>query len=248
MMKRIGRLFSKLFTYLFLSILIILLGILILDKLIMPLTVGSKRVVKVPNISNLNQEEVRRILQRKGLRMVEGSPEFDDLVPEGFVLQQDPSPGAGVKKGRGIRVIISKGSEDVLVPELRGFSLRQAEIILHRAHLMVGNVSWKSSDQIPQGVIIESHPPAKSTILRESLIDLIVSSGSRSETVSVPSFLGKSIEEAEELARASGIMVGNISYRADRSVLPETVIEQSLEMGEAVPRGARVDLVVSKVE
>lgn len=247
-MKRIKRFFSKLFTFLLFSLLIVLLGILILDKLIMPLTVGSKRVVKVPNISNLNQEEAQMVLKGKGLRMVKGSHEFDDLVPEGFILQQDPSPGAEVKRGRGIRVTISKGSEEVLVPELRGFSLRQAEIILHRSHLMVGNISWKISGQIPKEVIIESNPPAKSPILRESLVDLVVSCGPQSETVSVPSFLGKSIEEAEELARASGIMVGNISYRADKSVLPETVIEQSLEMGEAVPRGARVDLVVSKVE
>jgi len=214
----------------------------------MPLAVGSKRAVRVPNITNLNLEEARGLLQGKGLRIVEGPQEYDDLVPEGFILQQDPSAGTEVKKGRGIKVIISKGSEEVLVPELRGFSLRQAEIILHRAHLMVGDVSWKSSDQIPSGVIIESHPSARSIILRESLIDLTMSSGPRSETVSVPSFLGKELEEARKLAETTGLVVGKIKYRLDENVLPGTVIEQSLKMGEDVPRGTEIDLVISKVE
>jgi len=111
---------------------------------------------------------------------------------------------------------------------------------------MMGNISWKSSSQIPKEVIIDSDPPAKSLILREALVDLVVSSGLESETAVIPSFLGKSIEEAEGLA--TGLVVGNISYRIDKSVLPETVIEQFPAMGELVPRGTKIDLVVSKVE
>lgn len=247
-MRIVKKFFSTLITFLFFSFLIILLSILILDKLIMPLSVGSKRVVRVPDITNLNQVEAQAVLENKSLRMVKVSHQFDDLIPEGFILQQEPLPGEEVKKGRGIKITISKGSEEVLVPELRGFSLRQAEIILNRCHLMMGNISWKSSSQIPKEVIIESDPPAKSLILREALVDLVVSSGLESETAVIPSFLGKSIEEAEGLAHTIGLVVGNISYRIDESVLPETVIEQFPAMGELVPRGTRIDLVVSKVE
>ncbi len=247
-MKKIARFFSKLLTFLVTSLFILILGILILNKLIMPLVVGSKRVVKVPNVTYLNRDEAQKLLKKQGLRLVEASQEFDDLVPEDFILQQEPSPGTEVKKGRGIKVTVSKGSEKVLVPELRGFSIRQAEIILHRSHLMVGNINWKTSNQIPPEVIIKSDPPAKTPVLRESLVDLIVSSGLESETVIVPSFLGKNLEEAKVLAQTSGLVVGKFRYRADESVLPETVIEQSLKTGERVPRGARIDLVVSKVE
>jgi len=102
-MRKVKKFFSALITFLFFSFLIILLSILILDKLIMPLSVGSKRVVRVPDITNLNQVEAQAVLESKGLRMVKVSHQFDDLIPEGFILQQEPTPGEEVKKGRGIK-------------------------------------------------------------------------------------------------------------------------------------------------
>jgi len=62
----------------------------------------------------------------------------------------------------------------------------------------------------------------------------------------VPSLIGKSLYEAKENLKINGIKIGEITYEERDKILPETVLQQSLEAGKKVESGNLIDLVVSK--
>ncbi|GAA5161996.1 Stk1 family PASTA domain-containing Ser/Thr kinase [Ornithinimicrobium tianjinense] len=76
--------------------------------------------VDVPDVRGRTQEEATAALQQAQLT-VEVAPDrvFDDAVPEGSVVSQDPGPGQA-QRGTTVRIVISKGPELVEVPDVVG--------------------------------------------------------------------------------------------------------------------------------
>jgi serine/threonine-protein kinase len=44
--------------------------------------------------------------------------QFDDVVPAGAVISQDPAPGTEVERGSSVTVVVSKGVDLVVFPDL----------------------------------------------------------------------------------------------------------------------------------
>ena len=224
-----------------------LIGLVLMDKVVMPHIVGHGNVVIVPDVVENSVEEADRLLKASDLILVKASEVFDPIVPEGYVVTQKPRAFSKVKKGRRIRVIVSKGSERLSVPDLtRGISLRQAEIELKSSGFELGYVTYQPSDEIHKGVVISQSPPPSGTAPRSSLINVTVSSGSITGVAVVPELIGLSVESAVVEVKESGLTVGVIEYVEQEDLLPETVVGQSLETGTEVERGAVIDLTVSR--
>ena len=133
------------------------------------------------------------------------------------------------------------------IPDVtRGISLRQAEIELKSAGFELGSVHYQSSDDVPKGVVKSQSPTPNSTASRGALISVIVSSGPVTGLTVVPELIGLSVEAAIVELKEVGLEVGEIEYVKQEDLLPETVIEQSLESGEEVERGTMVDLTVTE--
>lgn len=145
-------------------------------------------------------------------------------------------------------MVVSKGREKVTIPNLQGVSLRQANLLLQRFGLALGQISWMYTEDLPENVVISSAPGYKAEVLQGEVIDLLVSQGSVPSTAIVPDFVGQSLEGAVLLARDSGLKIGKITYRQEEDLLPETVLEQSVEAGQEVKRDTVIDLLVSTIE
>jgi len=223
--------------------------VLLLDQLIIPWLVRHNRQIQVPDVVEMNLAEAESTLAQEGLTMVEVGREYDALVPPDLILSQNPRGGALVKgKGRWVRVVVSKGGEKVSVPNLQGVSLRQAKLLLQRSGLELGEISWMYTEDFPEHVVISSAPGYKAEVLHGELVDLLVSQGSVPTKAMVPDFVGQSLEGAVLLARDAGVTIGKITYQQDESLLPETVLDQSVKVGEEVDRDATIDLLVSTIE
>jgi serine/threonine-protein kinase len=223
--------------------------VLLLDQAVMPWLVRHNRQIQVPDVVEMSLAEAESTLVQMGLTMVEVGREYDPLVPPGLILSQNPHGGTFIKgKGRWVRVMVSKGGEKISVPNLQGVSLRQARLVLQRSGLEMGQVSWMYTEDFPENVVISSTPGYKAEVLRGELIDLLVSQGSVPSKAMVPDFVGQSLEGAVLLARDAGLRIGKITYQQDESLLPETVLKQSVEAGEEVERDAAIDLLVSTIE
>ncbi|KQX64422.1 Stk1 family PASTA domain-containing Ser/Thr kinase [Angustibacter sp. Root456] len=84
-------------------------------------------------------DEATKALQGSGLK-VTTTEAFDDKVPKGSVVSQDPGPGTAFK-GDTVKLVVSKGPELVEVPRVVGMSAEDARSKLEAAGLKVSVTS-----------------------------------------------------------------------------------------------------------
>jgi beta-lactam-binding protein with PASTA domain len=211
----------------------------------MPAVVHSGREYLLPDITNLNLKEAEEILKKRDLSLKVLAEEYNPSKPPGIILSQSPGPGAKVKKGRIVKVVVSKGEKIVQVPNLKGVSLRQAELMLDQEGLEVGEINWIPSDSLPENVIVESSPSFGLSVPLGMSVNLKVSLGLSPDTVMMPNLAGKSLEEAKNILKELSLEIGETRYEARSGVPLGTILEQYPEEGTKIQRGSNVELTVS---
>ena len=223
-------------------------GIIIVDRIIIPNMVGiNKGVIDVPDVSGLTYENGRQKLYGTGLRCSVKGREYSELVPKGNVIRQVPEPGTRVKKGRLVDIVVSKGTEIGVVPDVRKLSMRQARIELKKADFGNLKVTEDYSEKVPPEYVIKIIPEAGTTTSREIKIELIVSEGPKPTHANVPNVIGETLSSAKTKIIDVGMKVGDITYKHNTSLTPGTVISQSLPPGASVLIERPVDLSISVI-
>ncbi len=230
------------------TIIVLLIFILFFDRLLMPLVTRQGKECRIPEIVGLSVEQAETLLKESGLGVRVILEEYNPDKPSGVILSQNPEAGSIIKKGRNIRVTVSKGGKLVEVPKLRGVSLRQAEIMLSEMGLKVGDISWTYNDSFPEEVVVSVTPSFGTTVPKGISVSLNVNKFSPEGAVIVPQFIGKNMDDARNLASNFGLEIGIIRYKVDNSLLPRTVVEQIPKAGAEVNRGSMVELVISVTE
>jgi serine/threonine-protein kinase len=221
---------------------------LLLNDVALPLYVYHGGTQSVPSVSGLPIAEARAQLEGAGLQPVEADTRPDPDRPPGTVIYQNPAPQSLVKHGRRVYLTVSGGEAIVLVPQLRGRSMRDAKFALERNGLQLGSMNFEPSTLYPENTIVTQSLSADSRIARGARVNITVSSGGGSGTgISVPNIVGKTVTEAEKILQALGLNVGNITYQLSYELIPNTVVEQFPRAGETVTGGQKVDLFVVKV-
>jgi len=220
----------------------------LLNNVALPLYVNHGGTLSVPNVSGLPLSDARAQLEGAGLQPIEAETRPDPDHPTGTVIYQNPPAQALVKHGRRVYLTISGGEAMVVVPQLRGRSMRDARFALERYGLQLGTVSFEPSTMYPENTIVAQSIGADSRAARGARVNITVSSGGGSGGgISVPNVVGKTVNEAERLLQAQGLNVGNITYQLSYELIPNTVVEQFPRAGESVTGGQKIDLFVVKV-
>jgi serine/threonine-protein kinase len=242
------RSWTRWFNGLAVSVLILVILFLFFDELLMPLVTRQGKECIVPEIVGLSSDAAEDTLRKLGLGARVILEEYSPDRPAGVILSQNPEAGSVTKKGRNIRVTVSKGGKLVEVPKLRGISLRQAEIMLSEKGLKIGDLSWTYNDSFPEDVVVSATPSFGTTVPKGISVGLTVNKFTPEGAVIVPQFIGKNVDEAQDLAKEAGLEIGIIRYKVDNSLLPRTVVEQVPKAGAEVNRGSMVELVVTITE
>lgn len=225
-----------------------ILFLLLVDRVIMPAAVHRGRVCILPDITELSLKEAEEILRERELSLTVLAEEYNPLTPPGIILSQNPAPQTKVKKGRVVKVVVSKGEKMVLVPDLKGVSLRQAEIMLHEKGLEAGEVNWVASDTFPQDVVVGGSPAFGLLVPVGMSVNLEVSLGSSPDAVIMPDLAGTSLEEAKSILRELGLEIGEVTHEVDNQLPVDTVLEQFPPKGAEAEKGTKINLIVSTVE
>jgi len=121
----------------------------------------------------------RDMLTAHGLKVnPESKYEYNEL-PEGTVIRQSPEAGAMVKKGDTVTLTISKGIEQVQVPDLRKCTEAEAAQRLLDNSLEKGNTESEYDDTVPEGSIISQSPQPGTSVNAHSKVDYVVSLGKK---------------------------------------------------------------------
>jgi len=222
----------------------ILVFLLFLDFLLLPWWV-SRDETKVPKVVGMKEQEAFALLEDHDLNPVISDTTFNESLTKGTIVLQRPEEGSNVKVGRRVYLFISGGEPTVLVPMLKGKSVRDAKFSLERIGLKLGAVEQVPSSY-PKNSIFDQEFVEGTPIKKGQTVGISVSSGIETGEISVPDLIGKSLMEAGKVLADSSLKVGKLNYQISFSLLPNTVIDQYPSKGNKLNKGDAVDLFVTK--
>ena len=198
--------------------------------------------ITVPDVTGKQLTLARQILEDQHLRVTVAET-FDASVPVGVVVSQTPEAGSTVKEERTITIYVSKGGEEMEMPNLRG--LKQSEAIdrLQQMGLRLGSAYETFSDE-DSGTVISQDPRSGTRISKGQSVDITVSKGQKIKKVSVPNVKGVPSDRAHTMIEGSGLKVGSVSEEASTQAAG-TVVSQSPAAGAEADSGSAVSLVIS---
>jgi len=202
--------------------------------------------VVVPDLSGENVVYVLELLTDLGLNTKVKGSEYSADVPENNVIFQEPEPGAEIKKGRDVRIIISKGAKSILIPNLKGLSVRQARIILEENSLRRGEISSTYSNTIRKDEVIAQVPSQGTMITRGECVNLLVSMGVRPRAYKMPDLIGLSLNSAITMIESMDLVLGEIKTHFYKGKPLNTVVAQESLSGYCVTQGSTVNLVINR--
>ena len=178
---------------------------------------------------------------------------YDKKAEKGTIILQHPLPGSKVKKGRHIFLtIVSEMPENVMMPNLKNLSLRQALVTLESLDLEVGVLEYVEYfarnavvDQVMEGEPIEPG----TEIVKGSTIDLLVGKGDMLITIPIPVLIAKKKNEVRNALHNAYLNVGeeffldsdDTAHLRVYKTEPDPLKKETINLGEEVDIWYRSD-------
>ncbi len=214
--------------------------------LALTMIIKSEDTVIVPNLVGKDVVQCLELLSGLGLNTKVTGTEFSQEAPKNHVLSQDPAAGEAIKKGRDVRIVLSRGFESIQTPSLKGFTSRQAGVILEENDLSRGVISSTYSRKIPKDAVIEQSPAPGTTVKRFSGVDLLVSLGRSPKTFMMPDLDGVRLSDAIPLIEKYCLTAGKVQTAPGKGRPGGAILKQSPKFGHRVAEGAAIHLTVAE--
>ncbi len=202
----------------------------------------SGPLVKVPGLKGDKPDSALKELRKLGL---EGQlRDQADCEASGKVLYSNPDKDARVPQGSTVTVFVSSAGENpTSVPRVTGMHITQAEQELRNVQLSLKVDRKEETDKAAPDTVTKQKPDAYKQIKRNCPVEVTIAIPI--PPVTVRDYRGMSLREAEQAIVFGRLSLGRIEERESRYA-EETVIDQLPHPGEVVPRGSRINLVVSR--
>jgi eukaryotic-like serine/threonine-protein kinase len=128
---------------------------------------------KVPAVTGLTLPDATKKLEELGYKVAQGDPIADPQAPAGQVLRQDPPAESPAEKGKVVKVVLSSGPGEVVVPKLAGFALAKAKTELEQLGLKPV-VRWVSLAETATYVVLNQKPLANEKAKAGSDVEVVV--------------------------------------------------------------------------
>ena len=195
-----------------------------------------------PPVLGLTGVEAEAALREAGLEVRLLPPRSDERVAAGLVLDQDPGPGARLRKGSTVALQTSLGPDRRAVPTgVVGALQPAATAALQKVGLRLGPVT-QAFDSRPVGTVLSADPAPGTRLRPGTAVAIVVSKGP--DLLPVPDVTGQSLERATRALADAGFETSSSRVFSER-VASGSVVSQTPADGRAV-RDSTVALTVSK--
>jgi beta-lactam-binding protein with PASTA domain len=175
---------------------------------------GHGKSSSVPSVTGKSYEEARSILKKAGFDVEIQDSVYVDTVPALHVIKQIPDADEVVKSNRTVFLVIRRAvPPEVEMPNLSGYSFRNAEMVLKSMDLRVGDTTFRPDfarnavlDQLYNGAVIK--PGTK--IRKGSIISLVLGDGIGNLEFPVPIITGMTYCDAKAELESRGLSIGAI--------------------------------------
>ena len=221
-----------------------LLALALASGFVAMLLAMDKDRVEVPRMLGLDSVAASELLKEAGLTPRIVAEEFSAKIPKGHVSSQRPSRGTRAKLGSEVRLILSRGSDQLEVPNLTGGTLPQVQRTLAETGLALGRITRIHSDAHAREAIIAQEPPARAAAIRGASANLLQSLGPWEEMMTMPDLRGREMVTALNLLRELQVEA-RVSFAASPS-RRGVVVAQDPPPGGKVRVGAQVQITVGE--
>jgi serine/threonine-protein kinase len=199
--------------------------------------------ITVPSLVGLKKNEAIKVLADLGLKSEVIEEVFSEDIEKGKIIESRPGGGKKISPTDVVGFVISKGKERIFVPSLKGLTPDIASQKISELGFAVGEIIEVFYSDIKSGFVIGTDPKEKAELKRGSTVNLVVSKGV--ERIALVSYKGKGGEQALSELTELGFDV-EVEYKFSDSVFQGQVISQDPDSSDAVAKGSKILLSVSK--
>lgn len=200
--------------------------------------------VEVTRVVGLESVAASELLKEAGLAPRVVAEDFHARIPKGHVVSQRPPAGTRAKIGSEVRLIVSRGTDQIIVPDVAGQTLPQAQRTLAEAGLSTGRVSQTRSNAHPREQVIAQDPQPGAQVVRGTAIHLLQSLGPYDGSLAMPDLRGRELVAAVNLLKDLQIEATVTFEQA--AARQGRVVAQDPPPGDRIAVGARARITVGE--
>lgn len=146
--------------------------------------VSGGKLVEVPSFVGMKYKEASAAATNVKLRISMSEERFSKNVAKGLIIEQSVNSGEKLAEGQTVSVVVSKGIEQTVVPDVTGMKLSKAKKVLKENNLKY-SLEEEYSDSVAKNKIIKQSVKAKKSVDVNTEIKLVVSKGEKKKTSTV---------------------------------------------------------------
>ncbi|MGB5847047.1 MAG: PASTA domain-containing protein [Ignavibacteriaceae bacterium] len=143
---------------------------------------GGAHLVSVPQLIGKTMLDAKFALERIGLKLGRVTQLPSDK-PKDMIFDQQFAEATTLNKGQTVNISVSAGRSggSIIVPNLIGKSLEQAESILASKSLLIGKINFQTSQTLLPNTVLDQYPSRGNKLNPGEKVDLFVTKSSDPE-------------------------------------------------------------------
>lgn len=208
------------------------------------LTNSSSNVsITVPDVRNLTVREASETLLALGFTPVPYA-DAKDGIGNDVVYAQDPPPSVLARTGDTITITYNPASTPVVVPLVRGLTVKEATALLAPLGLQLAIAEVRNDPKIPENQIINQDPKVDTQVRSGSTISVVVSGGIGQALV--PNVQGQVSTAAQQLLQSAPYnFIVSLADEQSTTIEKGRVIRTEPAIGTQSPAGSSIVVFVS---
>ena len=192
------------------------IALLVVTQLCLKTITRHNQVITVPDFTDLSVADAKIVAKRYDIRTEVTDSVYVKRMEKGHVFSQNPVAGSQVKKNRCIKLTInSSQTKMVKMPNLVGYSLRQAKTEILASGLTVGKLVYRedlATNNVLDQFIAGRYVAPGTEVEAETPVDLLLGLSPEDNNTYIPYLVGFTLPVAKDNIFENSLNLGNVTY------------------------------------
>ena len=190
--------------------------LLVLTQMGLKAITRHNQVIIVPDLTGLSVADAKIVAKRNHIRTEVVDSVYVKRIEKGNVFSQNPAAGKEVKKDRVIKLTINAHqTKMVKMPNLVGYSLRQAKTEILSSGLSVGKLAYRediATNNVLDQFIKGRYVAPGTEVEAETPVDLLLGLSPDENETFIPYLIGYTLAVARDNIFENSLNLGNVTY------------------------------------
>ena len=190
--------------------------LLVLTQMGLKAITRHNQVIIVPDLTGLSVADAKIVAKRNHIRTEVVDSVYVKRIEKGNVFSQNPAAGKEVKKDRVIKLTINAHqTKMVKMPNLVGYSLRQAKTEILSSGLSVGKLAYRediATNNVLDQFIKGRYVAPGTEVEAETPVDLLLGLSPDENETFIPYLIGYTLSVARDNLFENSLNLGNVTY------------------------------------